>query len=112
MNVNKYLVPVTKDQANKLVLFANDVAGTNGVIDYAIQHGYNKNSVVDQAKQFKKFASDVVTRTNSKQLPIKAVLNSLNIAREALQRNVNDRDVASHQALKEIERLIGFFKSL
>ena len=112
MNVNKYLVPVTKDEANKFVLFANDIAGTNGVIDYALQHGYNKNNVVDQAKQFKKFASDIVAHTNSKQLTTKAVLNSLNIAREALQRTVNDGDVDSYRPLEEIEGLIAYFKSL
>ena len=78
MNVNKYLVPITKDQANKLVLFANDVGGTNGVIDYAIQHGYNKNSVVDQAKQFKKFASDVIAHTNTKKIYDGEVKNIMN----------------------------------
>ena len=111
MNVNKYLVSITKNQANKLVLFANDVGGTNGVIDYALQHGYSNKAVVDQTKQFKKFVGDAITSTNSKQLTTKAVLNSLNIARETLQRNVNDGEVDSYQALEEIKRLIGFFKS-
>ena len=111
MNVNKYLVPITKDEANKLVLFANVVSGTNGMIDYALQHGYSNKAIVDQTKQFKKFASDAVASTNSKQLTTKAVLNSLNIARETLQQNVNDGEVDSYQALEEIKRLIGFFKS-